>query len=141
MEKKSTGDLNQELMNQPNLDAYIHANQEFFLESNITNLLSQLHDQKAISKAELARRAGISEVYIHQVFSGRRRPSRDRLVCICIGLQATLEETQELLKRAGYAQLYPKNKREAIIAHGIVHGTALGEINDKLFTENEKTLF
>ncbi len=141
MEKKSTGDLSQELMDQPNLDAYIHANQEFFLESTITELLSQLYDQKEISKAELARRAGISEVYIHQVFSGRRRPSRDRLLCICIGLQSTLEETQELLKQAGYAQLYPKNKREAIIAHGIVHGTALGKINDKLFTENEKTLF
>ena len=141
MEKKSTGDLSQELMDQPNLDAYIHANQESFLDSNITELLSRLYEQKAISKAELARRAGISEVYLHQVFSGRRSPARDRLVCICIGLQATLEETQELLKQAGYAQLYPKNKREAIIAHGIIHHTPLGEINDKLFVENEKTLF
>ena len=141
MEKKSTGELSQELMDQPNLDAYIHANQEFFQESNITNLQSQLHDQKAISKAELARRAGISEVYIHQVFSGRRKPTRDRLVCICFGLQATLEETQELLKRAGYAQLYPKNKREAIIAHGIIHRTPLEGINERLFVENEKTLF
>ena len=141
MEKKSTGDLSQELMDQPNLDAYIHANQESFLDSNITELLSRLYEQKAISKAELARRAGISEVYLHQVFSGRRSPARDRLVCICIGLQATLEETQELLKQAGYAQLYPKNKREAIIAHGVVHHTPLGEINDKLFVENEKTLF
>lgn len=88
-------------MDQPNLDAYIHANRAFFLESNITELLSHLYDQKAISKADLARRASISEVYIHQVFAGRRRPSRDRLVCICIGLQATLEETQELLKQAG----------------------------------------
>ena len=141
MKKKSTGDLGQELMDQPNLDAYIHANQESFLDSNITELLSRLYEQKEISKAELARRAGISEVYLHQVFSGRRRPARDRLVCICIGLQATLEETQELLKQAGYAQLYPKNKREAIIAHGVVHHTPLGEINDKLFVENEKTLF
>lgn len=141
MEKKSTGDLSQELMEQPNLDAHIHANQEFFLKSIITELLSRLYDQKPISKAELVRRAGISEVYIRQVFSGRRRPARDRLVCICIGLQATLEETQELLKQSGYAQLYPKNKREAIIVHGIVHGTPLGEINDKLFVENEKTLF
>ena len=141
MEKKSTGDLSQELMNQPNLDAYIHANQESFLECSITELLSRLYAQKAVSKADLARRAGISEVYLHQVFSGRRRPARDRLVCICIGLQATLEETQGLLKQAGYAQLYPKNKREAIIAHGIVHHTPLGEINDKLFVENEKTLF
>ena len=141
MEKKSTGDLRQELMTQPNLDAYIHANQEFFVESNIAELLSQLYDRKAITKADLARRAGISEVYIHQVFSGRRRPSRDRLVCICVGLGSTLEETQELLKQAGYAQLYPKNKREAIIAHGIIHGTALNEINDRLFREDEKTLF
>ena len=141
MEKKSTGDLSQELMDQPNLDAYIHANQEIFLERNLAELLSRLYDRNPISKVTLARCAGISEVYLHQVFSGRRRPARDRLVCICIGLRATLEETQELLKQAGYAQLYPRNKREAIIAHGIIHHTPLGEINDKLFVENEKTLF
>ena len=141
MQNKSTGDLSQELRTQPNLDAYIHTNQAFFVENSIAELLSRLYDRKTVSKADLARRAGISEVYLHQVFSGRRRPSRDRLACICIGLQATLEETQELLKQAGYAQLYPRNKREAIIAHGIIHHTPLGEINDKLFVENEKTLF
>ena len=32
MKKKSTGDLRQELMAQPNLDAYIHENQELFSE-------------------------------------------------------------------------------------------------------------
>ena len=141
MDKKSTGDLNQELMTQPNLDAYIHENQKFFQENNMIALLSRLYNRKAITKAELARRANISEVYIHQVFSGRRKPTRDRLVCICFGLQATLEETQELLKQAGYAQLYAKNKREAIIAHGIIHHTPLSEINEKLFIENEKALF
>ena len=141
MENKSTGDLGQELMNQPNLDAYIRDNQAQFSDCSVIDLLLQLFDRKSFSKAELARHAGISEVYLHQVFSGRRKPSRDRLVCICIGLKATLDEAQELLKQAGYAQLYPKNKREAIIAHGIIHGTALAEINDKLFIENEKTLF
>ena len=141
MENKSTGDLGQELMNQPNLDAYIRDNQAQFSDCSVIDLLLQLFDRKSFSKAELARHAGISEVYLHQVFSGRRKPSRDRLVCICIGLKATLDEAQELLKQAGYAQLYPKNKREAIIAHGIIHGTALAEINDKLFTEDEKTLF
>ena len=54
---------------------------------------------------------------------------------IRVGLKATLDEAQELLKQAGYAQLYPKNKREAIIAHGIIHGTALAEINDKLMAD------
>ena len=91
--------------------------------------------------AELARRAGMSEVYLYQVFSGRRRPSRDRLLCLCIGLESELEEAQLLLKRMGYAPLYPRLKRDAIISHGLLHYTPLGEINNKLFSENEKTLF
>lgn len=141
MESKSTGDLQQELMEQPNLDAYIHDNRERFSDSSVLNLLSELFNKKKLSKAELARQAGISEVYLHQVFSGRRKPSRDRLLCICAGLEASLEETQRLLKQAGYAPLYPRRKRESIIAHGIVHHTMLEQINDNLFAENEKTLF
>ncbi len=141
MEEKSTGDLGQELMSQPDLDAYIRENSELFAVQDFAALLAALYDKKDISKAALARRAGISEVYLHQVFSGRRNPSRDRLVCICVGLGASLEETQALLKHAGYAQLYPRVKRDAIISHGLIHGTELNEINDKLFAENEKTLF
>ena len=80
----------------------------------------------------------MSEIYLHQVFSGRRNPSRDRLLCLCIGLGCSLEETQRLLQQASYAQLYPRIKRDAIISHGILHGTELNEINDKLFSENEK---
>ena len=83
----------------------------------------------------------MSEVYLHQVLSGRRNPSRDRLLCLCLVLGATLEGTQTLLQCARYAQLYPKNRRDAIISHGIIHHTDPGEINDKLFSENEKTLF
>lgn len=141
MEEKSTGDLGQELMSQPDLDAYIRENSELFAVQDFAALLAALYDKKDISKAALARRAGISEVYLHQVFSGRRNPSRDRLVCICVGLGASLEETQTLLKHGGYARLYPRVKRDAIISHGLIHGTELNEINDKLFAENEKTLF
>ena len=141
MQEKPTGDLREELMQAPSIDTYIHDNQEIFAGQEITESLAELYDRKAISKAALARKSGMSEVYLHQVFSGRRNPSRDRLLCLCIGLEATLEETRRLLKRAAYAQLYPKNKRDAIIAYGILHHTELHRINDKLFTENEKTLF
>lgn len=93
-----------------------------------------------MTKAALARKAGMSEIYLHQVFSGRRNPSRDRLLCLCIGLGCSLEETQRLLQQATCAQLYPRIKRDAIITHGVLHGTDLNDINDKLFSENEKTL-
>ena len=63
------------------------------------------------------------------------------LLCLCYGLDASVEETQELLKRCGKAQLYPKLKRDAIIYYGLLHKLDLFEINDKLFDENEETLF
>lgn len=141
MKSKSTNDLNEELMQESNIDAYINDNRQFFSDQSIAELLTELYEKKSISKAALARKAGISEVYLHQVFAGRRTPSRDRLLCICVGLGVTMEESQRLLTQASYAQLYPKIKRDAIISHGIVHHTELNEINDKLFAEGEKTLF
>ena len=140
VKEKTTGDLRRALEAQASFDDYIKENQPCFIERNAAELLSALYDRSGLSKAALARRAGMSEVYLHQVFSGRRNPSRDRVLCLCVGLEATLEETQQLLKQAGYAPLYPRIRRDAIISHGLAHQTPLGEINDHLFAENEKTL-
>ena len=141
MRGKSTDDLKQELMEQTDLDRYISENEAYFLETDLNGALVRLYEKCGLSKAELARQAGMSEVYLHQVFSGRRRPSRDRLMCLCIGMSASLEEANLLLKGMGYAPIYPRLKRDAIISHGLLHRTPLAEINDKLFSENEKTLF
>lgn len=141
MKNKTTDDLSQALMSQPSIDSYLQENQPFFAGQSISELLATYYERTDLSKAALARKAGMSEVYLHQVFAGRRNPSRDRLLCLCVGLETSLEEAQQLLKLASYAPLYPRLKRDAIISYGIVHHMALGEINDKLFTENEKTLF
>ena len=141
MHEKSTDDMKQELMEQASLDQYITENEAYFVETDLTEVLTRLYEHCGLSKAELARRAGMSEVYLHQVFSGRRKPSRDRLLCLCIGMSTKLEETNLLLKGMGYAPVYPRLKRDAIISHGLLHRTPLAEINDKLFSENEKTLF
>ena len=141
MRRKSTDDLKQELMERASLDQYITENEAYFVETDLTEVLARLYERCGLSKAELARQAEMSEVYLHQVFSGRRRPSRDRLLCLCFGLGAGLEEANLLLKGMGYAPIYPRLKRDAIISHGLLHHTPLAEINDKLFSENEKTLF
>ena len=140
MKEKSTDNLSRELMAPSALDTYLKENAGEFLSTDIAGLLDELYRDKDMTKAELARRASISEVYLHQAFSGRWKPSRDRLLCICIGLGASLEETQQLLKRAGYAQMYAKFRRDAIVMYGIVHQLELSEINDKLFVEQERTL-
>lgn len=141
MQEKSTDDLRQELMERPDLDGYLKENQASFVQEDVTALLAAYFERGNQSKAALARKAGMSEVYLHQVFSGRRKPSRDRLLCLCVGMGLTLEETQQMLKRTACAPLYPKLRRDAIVLHGILHGFSLNEINDKLFVENEKTLY
>lgn len=140
MADKTTGELQQELMDQPNIEAYLSDNQSCFMEQGILELLEVLRAQCGLPKAEIARRSGMSEVYLHQVFSGRRNPSRDRLLALCVGMGASLEEAGQLLKQVGYAQLYPRLRRDAIISHGLIHHRSLREINEALFAENEKTL-
>ena len=138
---KDTNNMRQELMEAPSLDKFLSENQDSFNRESVCELLNRLFQKRIISKAALAKQSGMSEVYLHQVFSGRRNPSRNRLLCLCFGLNASLEETQELLKQCGFAQLYPKNRRDAIILYGILNGMDLFAVNDKLFTENEETLF
>ena len=102
--------------------------------------LTRLYETKDLTKAELARRSGISEVYLHQLFSGRRFPSRSRLLCLCFGLGATVDEAQSLLQQARHAPLYSRDRRDAIIIFALSHHMTLFEANDKLFTENLDTL-
>lgn len=138
---KNTDDLRQELMESPNLDQFLAENQDDFNSGKIVEMLGALFQKRKISKAALAKLSGMSEVYLHQVFAGRRNPSRSRLLCLCFGLEATVEETQELLKHCGHAQLYPKSRRDAIILYGLTNHMDLFDVNDKLFAENEETLY
>lgn len=85
------------------------------MQGDITGQLAAYFARGTQTKAALARKAGMSEVYLHQVFSGRRKPSRDRLLCLCVGLGL--------------------NSRD------LVHGKTLAEINDALMAEGERILF
>lgn len=139
--KKNTDDLRQELMETPDLDRFLQNNDGAFRTQELTETITLLCKEKKLSKAALAKRSCISEVYLHQILSGKRFPSRDRLLCLCFGLGLDQQETEKLLKLGGFAQLYPKEKRDAVILHGLSHGTPLMDVNTTLFSMELKTLF
>ena len=141
MENKTTGDIERALAGAGSLDGCRSGNEGAFTAGGLQELLGRLFDRRGISKAALAQESGMSEIYLHQIFAGRRSPSRGRLISLSFGLGATLEETQELLRRASLARLYARRRRDAIIIYGLTHGLGLFEVNDKLFTEGEETLF
>lgn len=140
MKKKATDDLQQELTASTDLRYFLAENQEQFVHKEFSERLLELFNRSGMSKSVLARKAGTSEVYLYQLFSGERTPSRDRALCLCFGLQTSLEETQNLLRNCGLAQLYPKKRRDAIVIYGLAHHMDLDQVNDCLFEEGEATL-
>lgn len=140
MKQKNTDDLRQELMSESDLHSYLKRNANRFEKSDFPRLINQVFDRKSITKARLARRAGVSGVYVYQIFGGRRLPSRDKLISLCIGMRATLEESQSLLRAAGMAELYPSSRRDSIIMYGIIHEMELVQVNERLYDEGESIL-
>lgn len=140
MNEKNTDTLQQELMSTNNLDRFLTENDASFRDVPLQEAIQRIFDEKGMSKAQLAKQSGISEVYLHQLFSGRRFPSRSRLLCLCFGLGATGDEAQSLLQQARHAPLYSRDRRDAIIIFALSHHMTLFEVNDKLFTENLDTL-
>lgn len=140
MNEKNTDTLQQELMSTNNLDRFLTENDASFRDVPLQETIQRIFDEKGMSKAQLAKQSGISEVYLHQLFSGRRFPSRSRLLCLCFGLGATVDEAQSLLQQARHAPLYSRDRRDAIIIFALSHHMTLFEVNDKLFTENLDTL-
>lgn len=140
MNEKNTDTLQQELMSTNNLDRFLTENDASFRDVPLQEAIQFIFDEKGMSKAQLAKQSGISEVYLHQLFSGRRFPSRSRLLCLCFGLGATVDEAQSLLQQARHAPLYSRDRRDAIIIFALSHHMTLFEVNDKLFTENLDTL-
>jgi len=140
MNEKNTDTLQQELMSTNNLDRFLTENDASFRDVPLQEAIQRIFDEKGMSKAQLAKQSGISEVYLHQLFSGRRFPSRSRLLCLCFGLGATVDEAQSLLQQARHAPLYSRDRQDAIIIFALSHHMTLFEVNDKLFTENLDTL-
>ena len=74
MKEKTTDDLSCEMMEESDINSYLSKNNSCFSDQSVAELLNALYKKKTMTKAALARRAGVSEVYLHQVFAGRRKP-------------------------------------------------------------------
>jgi len=136
--KKPTNDLMNELGNSKNINSYLNENKDYLIDKNIAQILTDVLNQKNLKKSDVIQKAEISEVYGYQLFSGvKTNPSRDKILCICIAMQLTLEEIQNLLKLSGFAPLYPKSKRDSLIIFGINSSMSVFEINNSLYDQNE----
>lgn len=102
--------------------------------------MQALLKQKGLSRADVVRGSQLDRAYIYQIFSGTRKPSRDKLIAIAFGLSLTDGEAQQLLKLSGYRELYARDKRDALILYTLVRGQGILETNELLFSQGMATL-
>ena len=113
--KLNTSHLLQNLFESYDIDAYVCNNNDelglppfHVLITDICNKTGDIHEQ-------IIKQSGIERSYGHQLFSGRRKPSRDKVLQFAFGFHFDVEETQEFLKTSQKSLLYPRIVRDAAI--------------------------
>jgi len=88
-----------------------------FMKTTFREYIQSLCVQKELVCEHVIKSSGIDRTYGHQLFSGHRLPSRDKVIQLAFGFFLDVDEAQELLKVAGKSPLYTKIKRDAAIMY------------------------
>jgi hypothetical protein len=107
--------------------------------------LKRLCAKRNVTPAFVIKKADIERSFGHQLFNGRRSPSRDKALQLAFGFGMNYDETQNLLKMSRKSLLYPKVKRDAAIIYALVNGfdvtaaqATLYELNLPLLGKEER---
>jgi len=138
--QKDTSEIVKELGLCPDFQTFYQENKDYMLSGDLSALLAQLLESKGLKKAQVIKNAELSEVYGYQIFSGIRVPERKKLLCLAVGMKLNIEETQQLLKCAGYSQLYVKLPFDSIVLYGLCKELSVVQINELLYEYELETL-
>ena len=138
--KKNTQELLKFLKNSKRIESYLSNNSKELKEISLPQYLENLLKEKNIKKSQCISDANLQRNYGYQIFSGERTPSRNKLLALCIAMRLTPEETHSLLCSTGYADLYPKNKRDSILIFALEKHLNILETNELLYELEEPLL-
>ena len=134
--KKTTGELIDSLKRKDTVDDFLSENGNELLFDTLPDWIEFHMIKKGLGKADVVKESNISRTYAYQIINGDKKPSRDKLIMLCFGLRLSLDETQHILKRNGYSELYPRDLRDSVIIFGILHENTVIDLNILLAEKN-----
>ena len=137
---KSTEELINEIKQSRNILDFLERNHAELKIKKLPEYLNEWLKIKNTTKARVIDRSLLNKAYVYQIFQGKKYPSRDKIICLTFGFEMTVEETQTLLKQAGYQELYPRDPRDALLLFAIEKKMNILDANFLLYDHNELVL-
>lgn len=138
MKEPLTDELLEELRGSP--DPAKFASKHKITERTLPEYLQQLLDEKGLSRPKVVAKAGLNPTYGYDIFTGKKHPTREKVLPLAFAMGCTLQETNRMLQAAGVNELYVKNRRDAIIIFCMEHGYSLMKTNEELFRFGEDAI-
>lgn len=136
--ERLTEDLLERLLTADSPEEYLDC--DYLVDQEFADYLEQLRRQRGLKKADVIRASALNGTFVYDMFSGKSRPGRNNAIMLAFGLRCSLRETQRLLRLVGVSELWPKNRRDAIIIWCINQGDDLVACDEELWRLGEETL-
>lgn len=104
------------------------------------NFIQQVSEGNRKKEREIRKATQLGQSTYNHILSGQKNPSRNSLLCILIALELDIDTCNRTLKKAGFNELYVKNKRDIIIYKGVLQHESVAVINDLLYKEGLELL-
>ncbi|MBQ7488792.1 MAG: hypothetical protein IJT77_14980 [Clostridia bacterium] len=112
-----TEELMDRLFEEQNLRRFFSQEAENLILPTFSEYLQAMCRQRIEVPEHIISRANIDKSYGHQLFSGRRNPSRDTVIQLAFGFGMDVGDAQEMLRIARKSPLYPRVRRDTAIIY------------------------
>ena len=123
----NTDELLKLLFKERSLKQFLHRDESAFLLPSFPEYLSRWCREHQEIPERLILRANLDKSFGHQLFSGKRNPSRDTVLQLAFAMGADVEQAQEMLRITQKSLLYPRIKRDTVIIYCLHNHISLND--------------